>query len=244
MTGRQEKGEIEMFTKKQVETEKSNGRKMVVFKHVELLNGYYQDTAALTDSNYSATIEDVLLKNILTGNAATDYYIENIYKFGLKECFIALMQNLSAGINFKASEQNSYPLIKLATNILSRPFSSSIDPEYSHYYDGHFPSNCKQVAKILEHEAENRELSFEEKMELEDNLALLNNTTKDGVDFVPYNYFSLVLKNWTALGNNSFTFRMLFDVVALSDNALWDKPEHRINAIECIKDVTKSWDIY
>ena len=47
MAGRQEKGEIEMFTKKQVETEKSNGRKMVVFKHVELLNGYYQDTAAL-----------------------------------------------------------------------------------------------------------------------------------------------------------------------------------------------------
>lgn len=236
--------DVTMFSKKSTEKEKVNGRKMVVFKHVELVNGYYQDKATLMNSNYSATIEDVLLDNILTGEKAPDHYIEYIYSHGLKECFMALMQNLSAGINFKAADQNSYALIKLATNILSRPFSSSIDSEHSDYYNGHFPSNCQQVAKILEHETKDKELSFEKKMELEDNLLLLRNSTKDGVDFVPYNYFSLVLKNWTILGNNTFTFRMLFDVVALSDKALWDKPEYRINAIECIKDVTKDWDVF
>lgn len=233
-----------MFAKKITEPEKSNGRKMVVFKQVELLNGYYQDKAVLSDTNFSAAIEDVLLKNILTGNAATDYYIGYVYKSGLKACYMALMQNLSAGINFRASEKNAYPLIKLAANILARPYSSSIDQTYSHYYDGHFPSNCIQVARLLEHVAENKELSFEEEMELKDNIVLLNNTTKNGVEFIPYNYFSLVLRNWEILGDNTFTFRMLFDVVALSDTDMWEKPDNRIKAVDIIKEVTAKWDIY
>lgn len=233
-----------MFMKQEKNADKNTNRKNVVFKNIELISGYYQDKATLTDSNFSATIEELLLQNILTGNPASDYYTELIYKQGLKETFIALMQNLSAGINFEASEQNAYPLIKFGMNVVSRPFSASIDEAYSHYYDEHFPSNCKQVARILEHHTSQKELTFDEKMLLEDNLNLLKNSTKDGVTFVPYNYFSLVLKNWEALGNNTFTFRMLFDVVALSDNELWDKPEHRLQAIECIKEVTSSWSIY
>lgn len=233
-----------MFMKQDKNTDKNPNRKNVVFKNIELISGYYQDKAILTDSNFSATIEEILIKNILTGNPASDYYIEFIYKQGLKETFIALMQNLSAGINFKASEQNAYPLIKLGMNIVSSPFSSCIDKEYSDLYDGHFPSNCKQVAKTLEYHASQKELTFDEKMLLEYDLTLLKNSTKDGVAFIPYNYFSLVLKNWEALGDNTFTFRMLFDVVALSDSNLWDKPKHRLQAIECIKEVTSSWSMY
>lgn len=226
------------------ETPKDNNKKLITFKRMELVNGYFQDKASLADTSYSSVIEDVLMSKILTGNKATDHYIESIYKFGLKETYIALMQNLSAGINFKASQTNSFALVQLAMNILSRPFSSSIDPAYKHLYDEHFPSNCKQVALKLEHETSKKELSFDEERQLEDNLALLKFSTKDGVAFVPYNWFELVLTNWEILGNYSFTFRMLFDCIALSDPDLWEKPEHRMNAIDCIKDVTASWSIY
>lgn len=228
--------------RKNNDTEKNTNKKLITFKNIDLINGIVQDRATLSDTSYSAIIEDILLKEFLPESKASVYYIEMIYKYGLKETFIALMQNLSAGINFEASQTNSYALVKLAMNIVSRPFSSSIDQTHKDLLLGHFPSNCEAVKQKIEHESSKKKLSFDEEQRLRDTLALLS--LRDPQDFVPYNYFELVLANWEILGNYTFTFRMLYDVVALSDPALWDRPEHRLNAIDCIADVTSTWDIY
>ena len=81
-------------------------------------------------------------------------------------------------------------------------------------------------------------------MAFEDDVLLLTQTENGACDFVPYNYFRLILARWEILGNFTYTFRMLMDVVALSEERLWDSAKYRLQAIEVIKTVTESWDVY
>jgi len=222
---------------------KNPSKKLLIsFKNIDLIYGIVQDKAALYNSTHSSIIEDVLLKEFMPDSKAATHYVKMIYERGLKETFIALMQNLSAGVNLEASQSNAYELVRFAMNVVSRPFSASIDPAYKDLLAGHFPSNCEVLRDKIEYEASKRDVSFESDLRLKGDIMLLS--LKGEPDFVPYNYFELVLAHWDILGNFTYTFRLLYDVVALSDPILWDRPEHRLAAIDCITKVTSLWDIY
>lgn len=221
-------------------------KKLITFTNYELIDRYTKDIAEMEQTNVSAVIENIILKQILAEADfdATNYYIKKIYSDGLKDAFIALFQNLSAGIQGKSTHTNAYALVNLCLKITNRPFMSGFDPDYKYLEDEHLVKNCKAVREKIEYQKSKENLNFDQKIALDDDISLLKQTENHAVDFVPYNYFRLVLARWNTLGNYTYTFRMLMDVVALSEPDLWDSAKYRLQAIEIIKSVTESWDIY
>lgn len=226
------------------ESQNQKNKKLISLVNFDLIEGYTKDMAEITQTNVSTVIENILLDRILSKSNTSNYYIKEIYDNGLKEAFIALMQTLSAGIQGMASHDNAEEIVKLGMSVVNRPFSAGMDEKYQNLSEHHFPSNCRCVREKIEHETEEEKLDFDEKMAYEDDIMLLSQTENKACDFVPYNYFRLVLARWDILGNYTYTFRMLMDVVALSEERLWDSAEYRLQAIEIIKKVTETWDVY
>lgn len=226
------------------EPQNQKNKKLITLVNYDLIEGFTKDMAEITQTNVSTTIENMLLDQILLKSDTPDYYIKLIYTDGLKETYIALFQALSAGIQGMASHDNAYEIVKLGMNIVNRPFSCGMDEKYKELSEHHFPSNCRCVREKMEHDIEKEQLDFNDSMAFEDDVLLLTQTENGACDFVPYNYFRLVLARWETLGNFTYTFRMLMDVVSLSEERLWNSAKYRLQAIEVIKTITKSWDIY
>ena len=223
-------------------TEDSNvSRKIITLKNFELVDGYVKDTAYVMQSNDSAVIENILLDKILPVSPGSAYYVRSIYNFGLKKTYMTLMDVLSAGIDFKAAYDNAYDLVEFGMNvILQQPFTTGIDPEYKHNIP-YLKSCCDSVLRKLEYEMQNRELSFDQREMLADAKILLECDFKHEIDFRPQYFFRVVLSSWDILGNYTFTFRMLFAVVALTNPIFWDHPVHRLKARDVIADVCEDW---
>lgn len=226
------------------ESQNQKNKKLISLVNYDLIEGFAKDMAEKTQTNASNVIENIILDRILSKSNTSNYYIKLIYNAGLKEAYIALFQTLSAGIKGMASHNNAYELVKLGINIVNRPFSSGMDEKYKELSEHHFPSNCRCVREKLEHDIAKEELEFNDNMAFEDDILLLTQTENGACDFVPYNYFRLILARWEILGNFTYTFRLLMDVVALSEERLWDSAEYRLQAVEVIKTVTESWDVY
>lgn len=224
-------------------TEDSNvSRKIITLKNYELVDGYVKDTAYVMQSNDSAVIENILLDRILPYSSVSENYVRSIYKFGLKRTYMILMDVLSAGLDFKATYDNAYDLVEFGMNvILQQPLTVGIDPEYKDHIP-YLKSCCDSVLRKLEYEMQNRELSFDQREMLADARILLECDFKNEIDFRPQHFFRVVLSRWDILGNYTFTFRMLFAVVALSNPILWDQPVHRLKARDIIADVCRNWD--
>lgn len=225
------------------ESQNQKNKKLISLVNFELIEGFTKDMAETTQTNASTVIENIILDRILSKSKTSNYYIKEIYDKGLKETFISLMQDLSAGIQGMASHDNAEEIVKLGMSVVNRPFSAGMDEKYQNLSEHHFPSNCRCVREKIEHETEEEKLEFDEKMAYEDDIMLLSQTENKACDFVPYNYFRLVLARWDVLGNYTYTFRMLYDVVALSEERLWNSAEYRLQAIEIIKKVTEKWDV-
>lgn len=225
------------------EPQQAKNKKLISLMNYDLITGFTEDMAEMTQTNTSTVIENIILDRIISESNTSNYYIKKIYNDGLKDVFIALMETLSAGIKGLASHENAFPLVKLGFNIVNRPFSSGMDEKYKQCEE-HFRKTCKYVKEKLEYETPKENLEFDDRMTLEDDILLLTQSENGGCDFVPYNYFRLVLARWETLGNYTYTFRMLKDVVSLSEERLWDSAEYRLQAIEIIKEVTEKWDIY
>lgn len=226
------------------ESQNQKNKKLISLVNFDLVEGFTKDMAEMTQTNTSTVIENIIMDRILSKSPTSSYYIKKIYSDGLKEAYIALFQTLSAGIQGMASHDNAYELVKLGMNIVNRPFSSGMDEKYKSLAEQHFPLNCRCVREKIEHDVSKEKLEFDSKMSFEDDILFLTQTENGACDFVPYNYFRLVLARWKILGNYTYTFRMLMDVVALSEERLWDSAEHRLQAIEVIKTVTESWNVY
>jgi hypothetical protein len=226
------------------ESQNQKNKKLISLVNFDIIEGFTKDMAETTQTNASTVIENIILDQILSKSKTSNYYIKEIYDIGLKETFISLMQDLSAGIQGMASHDNAEELVKLGMSIVNRPFSAGMDEKHKELSEHHFPSNCRCVREKIEHETAEEKLEFDEKMAYEDDIMLLSQTENKACDFVPYNYFRLVLARWDILGNYTYTFRMLMDVVALSEEKLWDSAEYRLQAIEIIKKVTEMWDVY
>lgn len=180
-------------------------------------------------------------KNMTSDNPITDRYIEQLFRSSVKDVLMLLMQNLAADQSIHNPEQKHYLLVTLAMDIVSCAFNSTMDSNYMYLYDEHFPSKCKIIANVLQTDID--KISYDESVlrKVKEDILLLNNSSKNGVTFVPYNYFEIVIRNWQILGDNSTTFSMLYDVIALSNKEIWEKPEYKFKAINCIKEVTADW---
>ena len=60
-------------------------------------------------------------------------------------------------------------------------------------------------------------------------------------NFVPTNYYNIIINNWEAVGNSTFTFRLLCDLVDLTVGAWNETPERREKARKIIAEVVGEW---
>lgn len=216
-------------------------RKIITLKNFEIVDGYIKDRAVRDDSNDSAVIESILLNQILPPSAIASYYISMIYRDGLKQTVMTLMQDLSAGIQWKAAHDNALPLVRMVMEMVQKSYIA-VDEDFAYLMEEHLPSNCRAIVEKLNHESEKNELNFNIKQLLKDDEMLLSMTDGKSVDFVPYNYFRLVVSWWDWLGDYTFTFRLLYDVVALTEKGIWDTAEYRLRARDIIGEVCSKWD--
>lgn len=219
-------------------------RKMITIKNVEVVDGYVKDLAYVAESSDSAIIEAIILDKVLPDSDAGKFYVKSIYTNGLKKTFAAIMQTLAAGVDFQAAYPNGEELIRFAMKIFSFPAERGFDSENIKLLDGYFMGCCTRVCEKIKYETERLELSFDQKQIVEDDILLLSHKITDEADFVPYNFFRLVLTHWDILGNYTYTYRMLYAVSVLSLPMQWEKPEYRLEAREIIAETCREWEFY
>lgn len=216
-------------------------RKIITLKNFDLIDGYVKDMAYMKDSNDSAIIEGILLDKILSNSADAAFYIKKIYSFGLKYTLLTFIHNLSVEVQLKADYEwdparaRTLELVLLIRNILNDPMVMGVDPEYAYILNSSLVENSGAVLRKIEDTLENKELSFNEKEQLRDERKLLSATDLDPEKFSPCPYLSVLLNKWYILGDYTFAYRLLYDIVALSLPGFWIYPEHRIRAIDVIK---------
>ncbi len=201
----------------------------------EMLNGIIQDEAALINVSDSNIVEQALLDRYLVDNDRVRYYTKKIYTDGLKNTFLSLFQELAAGIGFNASHDNALPLVDFARECSSFAYHglTGNEPMFRH-----FQSQCESVFLLLKDKLEAKNMTIEEQRELKEIELLISLLP---TDFVPYNYYNLVVTNWDTLGNSSFTFRMLCGLTELTTGAWRETPENRAEARKIISEVVSAW---
>lgn len=212
-------------------------RKLITIHNFELVNGFVKDMAAGENSNDSAIIEGFLLKKILPDNAVAERYVRSIYSGGLKETYLLIMRDLSNSVPHKAVMERVLPLIRFALDIFNQQTIKGFDENYMYLLEGRFQENCTAVFDKIANESKDKELSFDEESLLQEDQRLLSMEIRDVTDFVPFNYFRLAISRWGMLCNNVFLYRMLHDVIALTEAELWDDPALRLRMRAIVVDV-------
>lgn len=229
---------------KRSSTDGSVTRKIITLKNYQLVDGYVKDKAYVDETNDSAVVESILLEHILPNEPASTYYVREIYIKGLKETMIDILAYFD--INRKPLEDcdRAFLLIRFLLQIFDNRRGVGYDDAYQYLLNTQFPTNCKLVAEKMKYEMSERSLDFDEKQALEDELLFLSLSQQNAIDFIPYNYLTLVVNNWEMLKGNKFVYRLISNVVALSMVEFWDYAEHRLKAIDVITEVCKTWTLY
>lgn len=220
-----------------IESSVPKNKKLVSFSHAnyETLISIIRDEAYLNDTSESAVIENALVKAFFPANKNIKWYIDCIYSDGLKATFSRLFAGLAAGTDFKAAHDNALPLVKFAMDSSHMAMHGLTGKEGPYV---HFQSQCGSIYRILEHKRNPDTISFEAREELEFFGLLIKQLPEN---FVPINYYNVILANWDILGNSTFTFRLLMDLVELTEGAWKDTPERRAEARKIITEVVGEW---
>lgn len=226
---------------KRSSTDSTTVRKIITLKNFQVIDGYVKDMAYVQESNDSAVIENILLEHILPEETVSANYVKKVYTIGLKEAVLDLLNYLDGKKELIDEGNRTSLLVNLLLQIFDNRYGVGYDEAYSYLLKEKFPANCKMVADKMKYEMQARTLSFNERQMLEDDLALLELTQRNSVDFIPYNYMSLVVNNWEILNDNKFVYRMISNVVALSMEDYWNRADLRLKAISVIAEMCKNW---
>lgn len=235
-------GGIMVRKKKSDEDFESDGlgpkaRKLISLSQLNFLtlNGIVQDLAHIQSTSDSNIIEKTLVDAYLPSDELSRNCIRSIYTNGLKVTFVQLFEHLAAGIDFRAAHDNALPLVKFAMEMSHRAMHGLTGEEVVYR---HFVSQCGSIARIIRHHYESGQLTFMKKEEINYVETLISQLPSN---FVPTNYYNIIINNWEAVGNSTFTFRLLCDLVDLTVGAWNETPERREKARKIIAEVVGEW---
>jgi hypothetical protein len=216
-------------------------KKLVSFKNYAVLGGLIQDHATVEKNSESAIIENILSNALLSPSDRTTDLISMVYddNYKLKGTVAYLLSELSACIGYNKSYTNALPLIELCLQFTNRPFCSGINLSLRNKW-GYFQDTAKLLLQKLEYAYQDSTI-LEEKQRLAEYKLLFSLPHED---FVPFNYFSLVLNEWDILGTSTYTYRFLYTVLELTSpecNAWEDTAQNRLALCKVIRDITPTW---
>lgn len=216
-------------------------KKLVSFKNYAVLGGLIQDLATIEKTNDSVVIESILTKALLSPSDQTTDLISMVYNedFALKGTIAYLLSELSAHVGIDKSYSNALPLIELCLQFTNRPFCHGTTPTADKRW-GYFQDTARLILEKLKH-AYQEDNTLETIHKLKEYEILFSLPQED---FVPFNFFSLVLNEWDILGTSTYTYRLLYAVVELTSlecNAWENNAQNRLALTKVIKDITPKW---
>lgn len=215
-------------------------KKMIIFSSQnikDVIENYTCDEAKLEKRSISSIIENHILNDILPTNRSARAFVESMYgeyQWSVEKCLEAIFSYLSAGIDGKAKHDNCMPIVEYARHIaVSKNYR--IEPKKKEIH--HFRSSFESVIEKLEYDNKNVKWAKDFYKECEDEY-YANQAT---------HIFNIILENWESLGNFTYSYRMLADIMAMQDAEAkkYHTPscdeEDRLELAKILKEVSKDW---
>lgn len=161
-------------------------------------------------------------------------YIHSIYSEGLQFTVAQIFRECAAGINFHAAHSNCYALVELAARSSGCTKTTLINDDYMSQRIRRNAMTIFTIAKGSNLTQTSATIKADELTEFAFNFEQIP------FEFNPAYYFEFILKNWDTLKDSTYTYRLLYDLVALS--AEWDDgPIDRMEACDMIKSIVGNW---
>ena len=193
----------------------------------EILEKRSADIAELSNSTVSEVIEGALVDQLLVSDEHAAPYVNGVLfgkrftfdgacvPYGIRDAFIEIFEEVSAGVGWKPRYTNARPLVELAAKLVKehspklartngKPFSALNELNYA------FDSLCgvfEKAANNLEEPGLDAELRWAREAAKP---AIMNATIE------PAMIIDFILRNWTAVENSAHTLRTLSKLFAAS----------------------------
>jgi len=193
----------------------------------EILERRAADIAELSNSTVSEVIEGALVDQLLVSDGHAAPYVNGVLlgkrftfdgacvPYGIRDAFIEIFEDVSAGVGWKPRYANAKPLVELAEKLVKehspklarmngKPFSALNELDYA------FDSFCDVFEKAVNN-SEEPGLDAELRWAREAAKPEIMNATIE-----PTMIIDFILRNWTAVENSTHTFRTLSKLLAAS----------------------------
>ena len=213
----------------------------------EILERRAADIAELSNSTVSEVIEGALVDQLLVSGGHAAPFVNGVLfgkrftfdgacvPYGIRDAFIEIFVDVSAGVGWKPRYTNARPLVELAAKLVKEhsprlaktngePFSALDELEYA------FDSLCGVFEKAV---------STSEEPGLDAELRWAREAAKPAImsaTIEPAMIIDFVLRNWTAVENSTHTFRTLSKLFAAStewEDTAYDRVRFQ-NACEAV----------
>lgn len=186
------------------------------------LEAALSDRCELNRTSMSLEIERILIEALIPrdGGFAERPVMRIYYGMGTVQSELAgIFESNAAGIDWKARHDDERPLVELAsqqsiglTLDLSKEYGGGMMPVY------HARSCWESVCERLERDVEelDGDAARAARVDVEVARRLLSQLNDAAAHPEAKAFFDLVLRNWWSLGNYTYTFRALMDVVDMT----------------------------
>lgn len=214
---------------------KNDLKKMIVFtnqKNKKVVENFVHDEAERENRSASSLIESHILNDIMPKNNNVRNWIFLLYSenWKIEDVLIAFFDFCSVGVNFRAKENNCLKLIEYIyeeERHTRNPFPKNA-PEMHH-----FLSQFDSLVENLEKNSSAEQVKWAKE--------LLTNLENNRIEFINFvDLYDLIIHNWEALKEWSFTFRLLCDLVKMQE--FWrNDSRQRLEIVELLTDISSEW---
>ena len=219
-------------------------KKMIVFssdKRRRIIEGIINDEAETDFRSASSLIEKHLMDSLLPPNGDARAFVEDLYAGtrSFQEIVCDLFAFNAAGIEWSARHTNFLPLVEFVRDLSARTqeVHTGQEIEWTHFI-GCLESVCTKTESYAKETGSNEAAhSAARARELYD---YIRDTPQAMID---YNYYNLVVLNWVALGNYTFTFRMLANLAKMNHSLdeQGNLPEIRFKFVQILRRISADW---
>lgn len=168
--------------------------------------GILEDIAKIEGKTPKKVCEEVLTATLLTENQHIRCFIERMYRTdgGIIDVLDVTFNWYAAGLDLQARYSNGKPLVKYLNEVLdSVELKINLSSEDRHHFINCWDNVCEKLAISGNSDASKRAQS------------LISGETQ----IVIKAYIDIVLDNWACLGNYTYTFRALSDLMSMASKS-------------------------